>query len=132
MAAPLHGVAVFNSSALNIAESKIYAVTDNVKEALHLRLLCEETGIRPPGVPMTIWEDNNACINLGHNLRGSQQAKHYQLRLRFLNEHIWENNIEFSRVDTANQLADGFTKPLPRPAFERFRASIMINTRAHN
>ena len=109
------------------AESEIYAVTDNVKEALHLRLLCEESGIRPPGLPMTVWEDNNACIHLGHNLRGSQQAKHYQLRLRFLNEHIWENNIEFSRVNTADQLADGFTKPLPKIAFERFRAAVMVD-----
>ena len=32
------------------AESEIYAVTDNVKEALHLRLLCEESGNRPPPV----------------------------------------------------------------------------------
>ena len=110
------------------AESDIYAVTDNVKEALHLRLLCEESGIRTPGLPMTVWEDNNACIHLGHNLRGSQQAKHYQLRLRFLNEHIWENNIEFSRVNTADQLADGFTKPLPRVAFERFRAAAMVDS----
>ena len=108
------------------AESEIYAVTDNVKEALHLRLLCEECGVRTPGLPMTVWEDNNACIHLGHNLRGSQQAKHYQLRLRFLNEHIWENNIEFSRINTADQLADGFTKPLPRVAFERFRAAVMV------
>ena len=110
------------------AESEIYAVTDNVKEALHLRLLCEESGIRVPGIPMTVWEDNNACIHLGHNLCGSQQAKHYQLRLRFLNEHIWEKNIEFSRVNTADQLADGFTKPLPRIAFERFRAAVMVDS----
>ena len=77
---------------------------------------------------MTVWEDNNACIHLGHNLRGIQQAKHYQLRLRFLNEHIWENNIEFSRVNTADQLADGFTKTLHRVAFERFRAALMVDS----
>ena len=51
------------------AESEIYAVTDSVKEALHIRLLCEEAGIRKPGIPMNIWEDNQACIQLGHNLR---------------------------------------------------------------
>ena len=77
---------------------------------------------------MTIWEDNNACIQMGHNLRVSNAAKHYELCLRFLNEHIHENNIEFSRVGTAKQLADGFTKPLPLPAFRTFRNLVMFNT----
>ena len=110
------------------AEAEIYAVVESVKEALHVKLLCEESGIRQPGLPMTIWEDNNACIQMGHNLRGSNAAKHYELRLRFLNEHIHENNIEFSRVDTSKQLADGFTKPLPLPAFRIFRNLVMFNT----
>ena len=67
------------------AESEIYAVTGSVKEALHILLLCEESGLRPPDITLTIWEDNNACIQLGHNLRGSNAAKHFELRLRLLN-----------------------------------------------
>lgn len=70
------------------AESEIIAVVDSVKEALHIKLLCEESGIRYPNIPMEIQEDNNACIHMAHNLRGSQQAKHFELRLRFLNEHV--------------------------------------------
>jgi hypothetical protein len=109
------------------AESEIYAVTDSVKEALHIKLLCEECGIRAPGIPMTIWEDNNACIHLGHNLRGSKAAKHFEMRLRLLNEHIHLGHIEFARVNTKDQLADAFTKPLPFPAFSSFRSQIMVN-----
>jgi hypothetical protein len=109
------------------AESEIYAVTDAVKEALHIRLLCEECGIRAPGIPMTIWEDNNACIHLGHNLRGSKAAKHFEIRLRLLNEHIQNGNIEFARVDTKDQMADPFTKPLPFPAFSSFRSQLMVD-----
>ena len=110
------------------AEAEIYAVTDSVKQALHIRLLCEEAGIRTPDMPMTVWEDNQACIQMGHNLRGSNNAKHFELRLRFLNEHIWLKNIEFSKIDTKDQLADGFTKSLPRPAFEKFRSSVLVDT----
>jgi hypothetical protein len=110
------------------AESEIYAVTDTVKEVLHIRLLCEESGIRTPNIPMEIWEDNNACIQMAHNLRGSQNAKHFELRLRFLNEHVQQENIEFSRIDTKEQLADGFTKPLPLPAFREFRDKVTVNT----
>ena len=103
------------------AESEIIAVVDSVKEALHIKLLCEESGVRPPNIPMEIQEDNNACIHLAHNLRGSNQAKHFELRLRFLNEHVHHKNIEFSRVPTTNQLADGFTKPLAMHNFRIFR-----------
>ena len=109
------------------AEAEIIAVVDTVKEALHIKLLCEESGIRPPNIPMEIQEDNNACIHMAHNLRGSQQAKHYELRLRFLNEHVLEKNIEFSRVDTTKQLADGFTKPLSLGNFRIFRNWMLHN-----
>jgi hypothetical protein len=109
------------------AEAEIIAVVDSVNEALHIKLLCEESEIRPPNIPLEIQEDNNACIHLAHNLRGSQQAKHYELRLRFLNEHVHENNIEFSRVDTTQQLADGFTKALSLPNFRIFRNWMLFN-----
>jgi hypothetical protein len=109
------------------AEAEIYAVTDGVKQALHIRLLCEESGIRAPNIPMTVWEDNQACIQMGHMLKGSNNAKHFELRLRFLNEHVWSRNIEFSKIDTKDQLADGFTKALARPAFELFRNQLLVS-----
>jgi len=96
-----------------------------VKEALHIKLLCEECCTREAGKPMTIWEDNNACIQLGHGLKGSKSAKHFETRLRFLNEHIIDKTIEFARIDTKDQLADGFTKPLPLPAFRAFRSRLL-------
>ena len=113
--------------ALSSAEAEINAVVDSVKEALHIKLLCEESDIRPPNLPMEIFEDNNACIHMGHNLRGSQQAKHYELRLRFLNDQIHDKSIEFTRVATTNQLADGFTKPLPLGKFRMFRKWMLVN-----
>jgi hypothetical protein len=66
------------------AESEIYAVTDSAKEAVHIKLLCEDQFIREPGRPLTIYEDNTACIHMGHGLLGSKAAKHVAVRLRFL------------------------------------------------
>lgn len=109
------------------AEAEIYAVVDCVKEALHIKLLCEESGIRQPNIPMTVWEDNQACIQLGHKLRGSNATKHFELRLRFLNEHIYENNINFSKIDTKDQLSDGLTKALNLPLLRKFRNQVLVN-----
>jgi hypothetical protein len=107
------------------AESEIYAVTDSLKEAVSLRLLCEECGIREPGIPMRIWEDNNAAICLGHGLRGSKASKHFVVRLRFLNEHVHDGTVEFARINTKDQRADLFTKALPGPTFLKFREEMM-------
>jgi hypothetical protein len=111
--------------AQSTAESEIYAVTDCVKEALHIKLLCEECEVREPGVPMTIWEDNNACIQMGHGLRGSKAAKHFEVRLRFLNEHCRDKTIEFARIGTKEQLADGLTKALPLATFRLYRDQVL-------
>jgi hypothetical protein len=107
------------------AEAEIYAVTDSVKEAIHIRLLCEEAGIREVGIPIVVWEDNSECIHLGHGLRGSKAAKHFECRLRFLNEQVQGNVIDFAKIDTHDQLADGFTKALPGPAFFKFRSAVL-------
>jgi hypothetical protein len=111
--------------AQSTAESEIYAVTDSLKEAISLRLLCEECGIREPGIPMRIWEDNNAAICLGHGLRGSKASKHLAVRLRFLNEHAHDGTVEFARINTKDQRADVFTKALPGPTFLKFRNEMM-------
>ena len=62
---------------------------------------------------------------MGHGLRGYKAAKHFETRLRFLHEHVRDKSIEFARIDTKDQLADGFTKPLPGPAFMKFRSQIL-------
>ena len=92
--------------------------------AVHIKFLCEESGIREPGSPLTIYEDNTA-FNMGYGLLGSKAAKHFAVRLRFLNELVHDGAIEFSKVDTKDQAADGFTKALPGPSFFAFREIVL-------
>jgi len=65
-------------------------------------------------------------VALGYSLKSSKSAKHYQVRLRFLQEHVRDGTIEFEKVDTKEQLADGFTKALPREPFESFRGRMLV------
>jgi hypothetical protein len=94
------------------AEAEIYAAADSVKQALHVKLLSEECGIRQSELPMVLWEDNEACIRICHGLKGSNNAKHFQLRLRFLTEHVSMGTVQFSKTDTKEQLP---TCSLERP-----------------
>ena len=109
------------------AESEVLAVIDSMKEALHLKLMSEEAGIRPRHIPITIWEDNTACIQLGEKLKHSRQTRHFAVRLRFMYEHVTDKTIEFSKIDTKDQLADGFTKPLTRRTFEEWRSNLLFD-----
>jgi len=111
--------------ALSTAESEITAVTDAAKEAVHIKLMCEEVGVRPIGVPLTVWEDNDACLRMGSSMKSSKNARHFATRLRFLNELVHDGTIQFSRVATADQLADGMTKALNGTAFFKFRKQVL-------
>jgi hypothetical protein len=42
-----------------------------------------------------------------------------------LHERIIAREIEFARISTKDQLADGFTKALPGPAFTIFREHML-------
>jgi hypothetical protein len=59
------------------------------------------------------------------DLKVQKAAKHFEVRLRFLNEHVQNGTIEFARIDTKNQLADGFTKALGGPQFVLFRDQVL-------
>ena len=108
-------------AAQSSAESEIYAATDSVKEAAHIQLLCQELSGAKSSPPVRLYEDNQACIQLAHNLRGSKAAKHCELRLRFLHEHVRDKKVEFVKINTHDQLADAFTKALPRESLQKFR-----------
>jgi hypothetical protein len=68
-----------------------------------------------------VYEDNNAAISLAHGKEQSKRAKHYQLKVHFLNEQFKKGTFAYEKVTTKEQLADAFTKALPRDVFNRYR-----------
>ena len=79
---------------------------------MHMRLFHEELGVKSDG-PSTVFEDNVACISLAHGSQQSKRAKHYQLKVHFLNEKFNNGTFAFEKVGTADQLGDALTKSLP-------------------
>ena len=71
-------------------------------------------------------EDNAACIAQANaGLRNLKAAKHYEVRLRFLQQMVVDKHVTFEYCPTASQLADFLTKPLDPVTFVRFRDAIM-------
>lgn len=107
--------------ALSTAEAETIAATEAVKHLMYLRLFLRELGQEQED-PSIIYEDNNAAISLAHGKEQSKRAKHYQLKVHFLNEQFKNGTFAFEKVATKMQLADAFTKALPRDDFNRYRA----------
>jgi hypothetical protein len=91
-----------------------------VKQIMHLRLFLRELGQEQLS-PTTVWEDNNAAIALAHGKEQSKRAKHYQMKVAFLNEQHQRGVFSYEKVGTKEQLGDQFTKALPRDDFCRYR-----------
>ena len=89
--------------------------------------MLRELGILTGKPPIVLFEDNAACIAQGAELRNRRAAKHYQVRLRFLQDHVCQKNIRFVYCPTKAQLVDGFTKPLERELFLDHRRRLLGN-----
>ena len=106
--------------ALSTAEAETYAAIEAVKTLVHLRLFLREVGSPQVG-PTTVYEDNAAAISLAIGEEQSKRARHYQMKVSWINEHYDRGTFVYEKVTTKQQLADVFTKSLPRDDFVRYR-----------
>ena len=68
--------------------------------------------------PITIYCDSTSAISPSKNLVMHSKTKHIPIKYNFLREQVAEQNIILEYINTKEQIADIFTKPLPREAFE--------------
>ena len=111
--------------ATSTAQAESNSAVDTCKTGLHLRLMLSQmTGnnLRK----LIIGEDNSsAIIQAGKGIRSVKLAKHYETRLRFLQEVIESGEVGFKYVETSRMLADCMTKPLNPETFAYFRGIMM-------
>ena len=108
------------------AEAEVISATDCSKEVVHVRLLIEELGF-PDKVagPTVLFEDNMSCCHLANSLKSRKSAKHYEIRLRHLQDVVHEGAVQFVHIGTKYQIADFLTKALPEAQFVTLRDQIM-------
>jgi hypothetical protein len=76
--------------------------------------------------PIPIYCDNTSTISISKNPVMHSKKKHIPIKYHFLREQVAEKNIRVEYVGTKEQVADIFTKPLPREAFEYFRQRLRV------
>ena len=103
-------------------EAEVNAAVVATKDALHIAQLLRDLGYITNDKPLQIAEDNAACIAQAKSgIRHVRTAKHYQVKLRFLQQHVVDRTVEFIYCPTDYQLSDAMTKPLIDAKFRYFR-----------
>jgi len=80
-----------------------------------------ESEQKPPTVKCTLFEDNNGAIKLVTAPKMRPRTKHIALKYHHFREHVCNGTVKIKRIDTAEQIADIVTKPLPESIFEYLR-----------
>jgi hypothetical protein len=70
--------------------------------------------------------DNESAIRMADNPVEHSHTKHIAIQYHFLRDHQQKGDIEIAYVNTKEQLADIFTKPLDEQTFTKLRHELNI------
>lgn len=116
-----------NVVARSSAEAEFRAVAQGMCEGLWLLRLLRELGV-PIYLPIKLYCDNKAAINISLNPVQHDRTKHVEVDKHFIKEKIEEGTICMTYVPTTRQTADVFTKGQPQQLFEDLISKLdMIN-----
>ena len=82
-----------------------------------IRRMLFELHILDPKTPTPFYIDNEAAIKIATNQAPTRKRKFIHLRYHYLRDRVQTKNIAIKHIDSANMIADIFTKPLPRQRF---------------
>jgi len=110
--------------ALSTTEAEYIALSSALREVISvMQLLSELHGrnfplpIPTPRIVCKVFEDNKSCIEIATNHKTRPRTKHLSVRLHHFRSYVQAKLIDIQHVSTTEQVADIFTKPLPRVQF---------------
>ncbi|KAK2415783.1 hypothetical protein QL285_038238 [Trifolium repens] len=112
------------SIALSTAEAEYVAAGSCCSQILWLKQQLLDYDLKLQRVPILC--DNTSAINLTKNPVLHSMTKHIEIRHHFLRDHVEKGDVVFEHVDSKNQLADIFTKPLATEPFIFIRGELGI------
>ena len=113
--------------ATSTCEAEISAAVVACREAVHFKGMLVEFGIMSADSPLQVAEDNSAALAQAqvNGLRHVRNAKHYEVRLAFLQQLVVDGEVLFVYCPTHLQLADMFTKCLDERKFVLMRDALL-------
>lgn len=107
------------SVSISTTEAEIVAASEGARELVWLqRIFRQLTDVEE--VPILL-VDNEAAIRLAHNPEFHKRTKHIRIRHFFVRETVQEGLVDVKKTSSMDQLADIFTKAVPKPCLQRIR-----------
>jgi len=113
-------------TAISSTESEFYSVSLCGLDCVYLRRMMDMMGYKQIAAT-AIAQDNNACIFLVKGSGMYNRARHIDTRVYRIRELATgaTPEVKLFKIAGTEQPSDLFTKGLPRPAFEKYRAILM-------
>ena len=116
--------------ASSTTEAEYLAASATTKEIIWHRRLLSSLG-KPPASPTPLFTDNQSALRLIKNPEFHRQTKHIDVQYHVIREAYLADLILPSFVSSHDQLADIFTKALPKDTFQRLRHHLGICSVEH-
>lgn len=128
---PVHWLSKLQTEvALSTTESEYIALSQAMRDVIPMiDLLKEIDEIFPvymptPEVHCKVWEDNNGCLVLANEGKFSPRTKHIAVKYHHFRDKVKNGTITVHAIDTKEQTADIFTKPLDESLFLYLRLKL--------
>ena len=130
---PIHWCSKLESEiALSTTEAEYIAMSMAMREVLpFLNLMSElkfflpkELNKKQPRFFCTVWEDNRSCIRVAESPKFTPRTKHIALKYHHFRRFVSDGTLNIKPIDTKEQMADIFTKPLPEQQFVYLRKKL--------
>jgi hypothetical protein len=112
------GVKTLKRVSTSTGETEYVAVYEAGRQAKWLIQWLQEVEIFKD-LPFEIRCDNNAAITLTKNSSGHSRMKHTNIKHHWIREAVEAGEIVVTKIPTEENIANLFTKALPRPQFEK-------------
>jgi histone deacetylase 1/2 len=106
-------------------EAEYKSVANATAEMIWVQSLLAELGVKLTQRPC-LWCDNLGATYLSANPVFHARAKHIEIDFHFVRERVLRRQLEIRFISSKDQVADGFTKPLPSRAFEDFKHNLNL------
>ena len=93
-------------------QAEYIAAFEAAKEALYLKRLGCDFKALSENHCVVLHDDSQACIRIAGNPCLAERTKHFDIKYHWLREKVKANQVKLTYINTNEQLADIFTKPL--------------------
>ncbi|BBN67205.1 hypothetical protein Prudu_9S000200 [Prunus dulcis] len=116
-----------HSVALSTAEAEYVSAAEATSQAIWLRFVLEDFG-EEQTTATTVFCDNTSAIAMAKNPVFHQRSKRIKRKFHFIREAIQEGVIELLYCKGEEQIADIFTKALPKDRFSYLRNMLGVKS----